>query len=336
MDRQNLSIDRITPSRRNVFSSVRLDRLAEYRDDEAWVRRALDAGAARFVPLWRNRSLLADTGEGQMAVYLKPGELDRLDSIQSPTLLGTDGKRYFFAVSINDSQQEAVLARHAEARFIDLRLASVDMDSKHAGVLAYAKALHYWQYRHAFCGICGSPNRLESSGHKLVCSNNECGRQSFPRIDPAIIVLVTHGDACLLGRNSAWPPKRFSTLAGFVEPGESLEDALVREVYEEAQVRLADIHYVSSQPWPFPASAMCGFLAEAESRECAVTEEMEEVRWLSVRELDEALAVDEIRLPPPVSIAFQLIAGWYREQCGEDLRDRVRDAGRWTSRKGIK
>ena len=336
MTQQDLSIDRVTRSRRNVFASVRLDRLVEFRNDQEWVDRTLNSSVARFVPLWRNRSLLADTDNGQIAIYLKPGELAQTNTIQPPTLLGTDGKRYFFAVSINDSQQVDVLARHPEARFIDLRRASVDMDAKHAGVLAYAKALHYWQYRHVFCGICGSPNRLESSGHKLVCSNEECGRQSFPRIDPAIIVLITHGDACLLGRNSNWPPKRFSTLAGFVEPGESLEDAVVREVFEESRIRLKDIRYVSSQPWPFPAASMCGFYAEAESRDCGTTDEMEELRWLTTQEMEAAVANDEVRLPPPVSIAFQLIADWYRQQCGKDLGKLAREAGSWLSRKGLK
>jgi NAD+ diphosphatase len=332
----DLSIDRITLSRRNVFASVRLDRLAEYRDDEAWVARALNSGKGRFVPLWRNRNLLADTDEGQVAVYLEPGELEQPDSIQPPTLLGTDGKRYFFAVSINDHQQQQVLRLHPEAQFVDLRLASVNMDAKHAAVLAYAKALHYWQYRHVFCGICGNVNRIESSGHKLVCSNEECGRQSFPRIDPAIIVLVTQGDACLLGHNANWPPRRFSTLAGFVEPGESLEDAVVREVFEESQVRLKSIRYVSSQPWPFPASAMCGFYAEADTRECGSSDEMEEVRWFTAKDMEIAVTRDEIRLPPPVSIAYQLIANWYYQQCGENLGMLMQQAGGWHSHKGLK
>jgi len=283
------SIDQITRSRRNRFTSVRLDRLVEYRDDPEWVERALGSNAARFVPLWRSRSLIESSPSGQLAVYLRPGELEHTDSIQPPTLLGTDGKRYFFAVSINDQQRDEVLATHTEARFIDLRRASVDMDTKHAGVLAYAKALHYWQHRHVFCGVCGHPNRLLSSGHKLICSNEECARQTFPRIDPAIIVLVTHENSCLLGRNSTWPAKRFSTLAGFVEPGESLEDAVVREVFEEAAVRLKSIQYVSSQPWPFPASSMCGFYAEAETRECQSSDELEELQWFTVDELSRAV-----------------------------------------------
>jgi NAD+ diphosphatase len=332
MSRLDLSIDRITLSRRNLFTSVRLDRLAEYRDDGQWVAGALASDAARLVPLWHSRSLLAGSDAEQRAVYLRPDEIEPLDAIQPPTLLGTDGKRYFFAVSINDAQRDRVLERHPDARFLDLRLASIDMDAKHAGVLAYAKALHYWQYRHAFCGVCGHPNRLESSGHKLVCSNEECGRQSFPRIDPAIIVLVTQGDACLLGRNASWPARRFSTLAGFVEPGESLEDAVVREVFEESGVRLREIHYVSSQPWPFPSSAMCGFYAEAATRDCRPSDEMAELRWYTVAELEAAVAADEVRLSPPVSIAFRLLADWYQQQCGRDLEPLVRSAGSWLRR----
>lgn len=323
-----LSIDRHSKSRRNRFTSVRLDRLVEHRDDPDWVHAALQSEKARFVPLWRSRSLIDASGEAHIAVYLKPGELDDLEAVQPPTLLGTDGKRYFFVVSINDQQREQVMARHPGADFVDLRRASVNMDAKHAGVLAYAKALHYWQYRQSFCGVCGSPTVLRSSGHKLVCSNEECGREFFPRIDPAIIVLVTCGDACLLGRNVRWPPRRFSTLAGFVEPGESLEDAVVREVQEEAGVALSRIEYVSSQPWPFPASAMCGFFAEAVSTECATSDELEELRWFTVDQLVAAVRDGEILLSPSVSIAFRLLAEWFESNGGGDLEALVRDVAR--------
>jgi NAD+ diphosphatase len=334
MARPELSVDRITRSHDNLFTSVRLDRLAERRDDPEWVKLALNSDSAALVPLWRNRNLLVSGEAGQQAVYLSPADLRWRELSPLPTLLGTDGKRHYFVVSINDRQRDRVLAKRPGAQFLDLRLASIDMDAKHAGVLAYAKALHYWQYRNAFCGVCGSPNRLESAGHRLVCTNEECGRQRFPRIDPAIIVLVTEGDACLLGHNANWPPRRFSTLAGFVEPGESLEDAVVREVYEEAGVRLRDIGYVSSQPWPFPASAMCGFSAEAASRDHRPSEEMTEVRWFTAAELEEAVTSDEVRLPPPVSIAFRLIADWYRRVGGGDLEPLVRRAGSWRRRSG--
>lgn len=323
-----LSIDRHSKSHSNRFTSVRLDRLVDHRDDPEWVRAALQSDKARFVPLWRSRSLIDDSGEAHIAVYLRPGELEDLDSVQPPTLLGTDGKRYFFAVSINDQQREEVISRHPGANFVDLRLASVNMDAKHAGVLAYAKALHYWQYRQTFCGVCGALTVLQSSGHKLVCSNEECAREFFPRIDPAIIVLVTHGDACMLGRNVRWPARRFSTLAGFVEPGESLEDAVVREVHEEAGVELSRIEYVSSQPWPFPASAMCGFFAEATSTRCQTSEELAELRWFTVDELVTAVRGDEIILSPSVSIAFRLLAEWFEKNGGGDLEALAREAGR--------
>jgi NAD+ diphosphatase len=321
-----LAIDRSSRSKRNRFTSVRLDRLVERRNDPEWVSRALASPDAHFVPLWRSRSLLENTAEGTIAVYLRPGELDRLDHIQPPTLLGTDDKRTYFAVSLTDRQRDEVVARRPGTEFADLRRHSIDMDAKHAGILAYAKALHYWQHRHRFCGVCGSPNRLRSAGHRLICSNEECARQSFPRIDPAIIVLVTQGDACLLGRNARWPQRRFSTLAGFVEPGESLEDAVAREVFEESRVALRDIRYVSSQPWPFPASSMCGFYAEAVSRDMATSEELEELRWFTPASLTEAVLAGEVLLSPPVSIAFQLLAGWFREQCGTELETVYRQA----------
>lgn len=335
MNELRANIDRVTRSRHNSFTSVRLDRLVDRRDDVAWLQETLDSSQAHLVPLWRGYSLLAEHRGEQTAVYLDPGELLYADKAPRPTLLGTDGKRVYFAVALDDEEKEQVLARHPGSAFQDLRLASINMDAKHAGVLAYAKALLYWQYRHGFCGICGHANHLRSAGHRLICSNEECRRESFPRIDPAIIVLVTHEDACLLGRNISWPEKRFSALAGFVEPGESLEDAVAREVFEESHVKLRDIRYVSSQPWPFPASAMCGFYAEAESRECAPSDEIQELRWLNPEGLRAAVAQDTIRMSPSVSIAFRLLADWYRKQCGADLNELARDAGSWLRRKNI-
>lgn len=329
-----LSIDRYTASSRNTFTSVRLDRLVDFRDDPGWVAEALAEPSARIVPQWRGRSLLNRGEPERPVVYLAPGEFD--GGGVPPTLLGRDSRHTYFAAAVDDRQQQRLLAAHPGAAFLDLRLASIEIHEKHAGILAYAKALLYWQYRNVYCGSCGAPNRLESAGHRLNCSNPDCGRESFPRIDPAIIVLVTNGDACLLGHNARWPERRFSTLAGYVEPGESLEDTVVREVYEEACVRVTDMKYVSSQPWPFPASTMCGFYAEAASRDCSATDEMEEVRWFTARELAQAIESGEIRVPPPVSVAFRLISDWYEAQCGGDLEGIVRGTGGWAPRKGLK
>jgi len=318
------SIDHLARSRRNQFTAVRLNRDVELRNDARLVTRMLSDPETRLVPLWRSRCLLEPGPEGTTAIYISPAGLAQPDRIQPPTLLGNDGKREYFAVSVTDHQKDTILEKLPGARFADLRRASLDMAAKHAGILAYAKALHYWQHRHAFCGHCGNPNLLRSAGHRMICSNDECARESFPRIDPAIIVLVTHKDACLLGRNVKWPTKHFSTLAGFVEPGESLEDAVVREVYEEVQVHLENIRYVSSQPWPFPASAMCGFYAEAMDRSAGTSEEVEETRWFTVESLTLAVLADEVRLSPPVSIAFRLLADWYRKNGGGDLETLVR------------
>lgn len=315
----NLSVDPSSKSADNRFSSVRLDRLAERRDDPEWVSAALTSERARVVPLWHSRSLIEPGADGARALYLPLDQIEADDNDPPPTLLGGDDRHVYFTASIGDIQREAIVQRHPHAEFRDLRLASLDMAAKHAGILAYAKALHYWQYRHRFCGICGTPNLLRSSGHRMRCGNPECNRESFPRIDPAIIVLITHQDACLLGRNSAWPKRRFSTLAGFVEPGESLEDAVAREVWEEARVRLVDVRYRSSQPWPFPASAMCGFYAEAASRDATPADEIEELRWFTAPELTESVRSGETILSPPVSIAFRLQADWFRAQGGGDL-----------------
>lgn len=318
------STDHLARSRRNQFTAVRLNREVELRDDAKWVAEMLANPQTRLVPLWRSRSLLERGTDGTIAVYLSPAELAEPDRIQPPTLLGNDGKREYFAVSVTDTQKDSILAKFPKALFADLRRASIDMAAKHAGILAYAKALHYWQHRHAFCGVCGNPNLLRSAGHRMMCSNDECARESFPRIDPAIIVLVTHKDACLLGRNAKWRAKHFSTLAGFVEPGESLEDAVVREVYEEVQVQLESIRYVSSQPWPFPASAMCGFYAEAVDRKSGTSDEVEETRWFTVESLTKAVLNNEVHLSPPVSIAFRLLADWFRKNGGGNLEELVR------------
>ena len=316
--------DHLARSRRNRFTAVRLNREVELRDDADWVAETLVKPDTRLVPLWRSRSLLERRADGTIATYLSPTELTEPDRIQPPTLLGSDGIREYFAVSVTDTQKDSILAGFPDACFADLRRASIDMAAKHAGILAYARALHYWQHRHAFCGVCGDPNLLRSSGHRMMCSNEECARESYPRIDPAIIVLVTHKDSCLLGRNAKWPPRQFSTLAGFVEPGESLEDAVVREVYEEVQLHLEDIRYVSSQPWPFPASAMCGFYAEATDRNNGSSEEVDEARWFTVASLTQAVLENEVRLSPHFSIAFRLLADWFRKSGGGNLEELVR------------
>jgi NAD+ diphosphatase len=165
-----------------------------------------------------------------------------------------------------------------------------------------------WRRRHRYCGSCGAPARSESAGHVMKCTSPACGAEQFPRLDPAIIVLVSDGERALLGRQAAWPAGQYSTIAGFVEPGESLEDAVAREVMEETGVAVTDAHYHSSQPWPFPSSLMVGFTARAGTDAVPrADEELEDVRWFTREEI----AAGHPRLPPPQSVSFRLIEDWY-------------------------
>jgi NAD+ diphosphatase len=193
-----------------------------------------------------------------------------------------------------------------------LRRVAPLLDRHTAGLLAYAQAMAYWHHRHRFCGVCGHLTESVQGGHLRVCTDPACRANHFPRTDPAIIVLVTHGERCLLARQAHWPAKRYSIIAGFVEPGESLEDAVAREVKEETGVALRAITYQSSQPWPFPKSLMVGFFAEAvDPRIHRHDGELEDVRWITRTALRTALECGQLGLPSPISISRRLITRWF-------------------------
>jgi NAD+ diphosphatase len=164
-----------------------------------------------------------------------------------------------------------------------------------------------WHGSQRFCGRCGSPSKTESGGNTRLCINGDCGIRIFPRVDPAIIVLVSDRERCLLGRQAGWPEGRYSTIAGFVEPGESLEDAVRREVFEETNIAVHEVRYHSSQPWPFPSSLMLGFTAEASSEAILLNDgELEDARWFSRKELESGFP----KLPYRLSIARRLVDDW--------------------------
>jgi NAD+ diphosphatase len=179
-----------------------------------------------------------------------------------------------------------------------------------AYLLTSARALLVWRSRHRHCGLCGAPTRPRSAGHVLVCTAAPCGAQFFPRIEPAIIVLVTHGTRALLGRQPSWPAGRYSTIAGFVDAGESLEEAVTREVLEETGAAVRTVRYFASQPWPFPASLMLGFHATAPESEIRLDGELEDARWFDRAQLR---AGGVLLLPPPHTIARRLIEAWLQE-----------------------
>ena len=206
------------------------------------------------------------------------------------------------------------------ARWLDLRTAASELDRSEAGLFAYARSLANWQDATRHCSYCGSPLTLVDGGHRATCTG--CGRLHFPRTDAAIIVIVEHDDACLLGRQSVWRPRQYSTLAGFVEPGESLADAVRREVREETGVEVLDCDFHSSQPWPFPASLMLGFTATAAARAINLADgELEDARWFTARDIADGLHDGSLRVSTPLSISYRLIEHWLRTRAGVELRE---------------
>lgn len=296
--------------RRNVFEGAPLDRAPGRRDDEEYLRRVLRSEETRVV-LVREERTLASVDEPAASVLLRPHQLPR-DSLEEETwvFLGVGEDGPYVALDATDWDEDELEEAVAGAgRWADLHRMGARLDDRDASVLAYARGLLTWHRRHRFCGRCGAATQSTAGGHTRRCA--ACGATSFPRTDPAIIVLVAEGRACLLGRQAEWPEGVFSTFAGFVEPGESLREAVRREVREEAGVDLQALEFHSSQPWPFPSSLMIGFTAATRGRPAPrVGEELEAVRWFDRRELEDLRASGEVRLPPPVSIARRMIDEW--------------------------
>jgi NAD+ diphosphatase len=233
-------------------------------------------------------------------------------------LLGTDDEGVaYFGVVAAAAGLEALLPPGpgepgTEVRPAGLREAGPLLGDRDAGLLTHAVALANWHESHQHCPRCGAPAEPLPAGHARVCTND--GSEHFPRTDPAVIMLVTDDQGrCLLARNRRWPARRVSILAGFVEPGESAEQAVVREVAEETGIAVGDVRYLGSQPWPMPQSLMLGFRARAASgQQIRVdADEISEARWFTRDDLRAAMAAGDVLLPPPVSIARQIIEAWY-------------------------
>jgi NAD+ diphosphatase len=296
----------------NLFSGNYLDRASHRRLDAEWLEAALRNPETLIVPIAGGRNLVRRSADTASAWFIQNsdmrGERDAL------ILLGQFREQACFAVEISADE----LASQGGHDFEDLMMVASLLPAEEAGVLAYARAMVLWRERHRFCGRCGSPTLPQSAGHVLVCSNEACRQQQFPRIDPAIITLITDGERALLGRQETWPPGRYSTIAGFVEPGESLEDAVAREVLEETGVIVDAVEYHSSQPWPFPSSLMLGFIAHAATTEIDLRDqELEDAQWFT----REDIVLGNVLLPPATSVSFRLIEDWYDRNAARPLRE---------------
>lgn len=318
----------MTLPRPNTFAglSLVLDRVSERRDESEWVSAQAASADARFL-------LLDPLGEayllpGQEALrWLDTSEREQLLGDLRASLLGIAAQQPHFLLVLDDSDRAGELESKLGARRMGLREAGLLLPADEAGLFAYAKGLAHWQRETRFCARCGAPLVLVASGHRAQCTNDECGRLHFPRTDAAIIAIVEYEGACLLGRQTGWPKGRYSTLAGFIEPGESLEDAVRREIAEESGVIVGDVHYHSSQPWPLPASLMVGFTANALSSEIRLRDrELEEARWFTPQQIVDGLADGSFLTPTRLSVSYQLLSHWLKQRAGLDLDRLVRTA----------
>ena len=297
----------------NHYADAVLDRASHLRTDNAWLDAQYEADHTIVIPVWRSRNLIVQ-GPEPRGVMLPTGQTRALIEMSSTTvMLGIRNDIAHFAIDISGLEPHEIGDLHADSEFVDLRTVGAVLDKTEAAILAYAKGIMHWHSRHMFCGVCGGPTECRDAGHLRKCLNRECGAVHFPRTDPAVIMLVHKDDRALLGRKAEWMPGMYSTLAGFVEPGESLEQAVAREVMEEAGVEVTNIRYHSSQPWPFPSSLMLGYFADALSDDYTkCDEELEDLQWFTRQDLADGGAGIAQR-PRSDSIARRLIDEWIRQ-----------------------
>ena len=301
----------IPASRPNAYTGSPIDRASAQREDAAFIAAALADPETLFVPVWRARSLMKGVEEGKPeAILVTGGAAEQLRMAGGPwAFLGLWKGRPVFAVDCSQAEDPLPLLPDALGTFTDLRAVAGLLPPGEASVLAHARGLMHWRTKHRFCGVCGSACEPRHAGNAMTCTG--CGAQHFPRTDPAVIMLVVRGDKCLLGHSQRFPNvTMYSTLAGFLEPGESLEEAVRREVAEESGIAVGSVWYHSSQPWPFPASIMLGFYGEGLSEEITIDpEELRDARWFSKAELRDHQALG-FSLPRVDSIARRLIEDW--------------------------
>ena len=297
-------------TRPNPLATGSLNRMSHVRKDESWISERWGSNDSRVHVVWRGQVAVI----GGASASVKPSAVSGfLSEDLAPVLLGLIDDTAHFTVDLSHLERHVVeAALHEDAMLSGLREAAALLGIDDANMLATSSALATWHLRHKFCGSCGSPTVVRSAGHERHCDN--CGSDHFPRTDSAVIMLVTDGERAVLGRQKIWPQGMYSTLAGFLEPGESLEDTVRREVFEEVGLVCDQVRYSSSQPWPFPASLMLGFHARTANPDLNVdTNELETADWFTREQLLESRELGRRGypiLPPPLAIARRLIDEW--------------------------
>jgi NAD+ diphosphatase len=302
----------------NMFAGSPLDRAANHRSDKAWLAEQRERADTRFLAMWQLRALM-EVGEPLRIAWRTIDEVRPFaEEGGTEIFLGMLDGQAHFAVDVSLAGPKKADAPFKEqGKWIDVRSAASSGLAEEAAILAQARSMLDWHARHGFCAVCGVPSAMHDAGYTRKCTSEDCGAMHFPRTDPVVIMLVLDGDNCLLGRQKIFAPLSYSALAGFVEPGESIEEAVRREVHEEVGIVLGDVRYISSQPWPFPSSLMIGCIGEAKTTEIVLDpNELEEARWFTrdqVAEMVENWAdQSKLRTPAPLAIAHQLVRAWLR------------------------
>lgn len=298
----------LLPANPNAFARSPLDRAGHRRSDPEWLAGALQAQTTQIIPFHKHRPFVIEAGDALGAGWLDPASRTRFGFADAPSLfLGVDTKgAAYFACDLADPGALSDLGRFDDLRAVTPRLARDDL-----AMLGCAKSIFEWHARHKFCSNCGVASDIAEAGWKRVCP--ACKAEHFPRFDPVVIMLPVRGDACALGRQPMWPRGMHSALAGFVEPGEAIEEAVARETLEEAGLKVRAVALHSTQPWPFPHSLMIGAIAEVEAGEIVIDpKELESARWFSREEARALLAGKhpDAFCPPPFAIAHQLLKSW--------------------------
>lgn len=300
------------PARPIAFAGLRLDRADHERRSEAWLRERLEREESRFLPFWRLQVLVRSAEPASLA-WARGAVREFADPRVGAVLLGMAEGVAHWAVDVSGlADPVSELGLDGAARFEDVRAAAARLPADEVAAAGHGRARVDWHARHGFCPACGGRTAPRAGGAHRQCES--CDGLHFPRTDPVVIAVVGHGERCLLGRQRGWPAAMYSALAGFVETGETIEEAVRREVREETGVVVGPVRYRLSQPWPFPSSLMLGCLAEARSEELAVDRaELEDARWFDRAAVRRALAADPaagLVVPPPLAVAHHLVRQW--------------------------
>lgn len=296
------------------YTSHLLDR--DHLQRKVSIEVLLAQGEGLILPVWRSRNLFQLNGEEAQISMISHRELS-FDP-EELIFLGHYESKPLFTIDYSPIELDEIDWMRPDYRFEEVRKLITSINKDEASLLAYARGMLTWHRNHLFCGACGNPTVSQSNGHERKCISDTCGKVNYPRVDPAVIVLIEKDfdgtPKCLLGRSQRYPEGMYSTLAGFVEPGESLEMTVKREMMEEVGLEVTNIRYQASQPWPFPTSLMLGFFATAITEEINLdTDEVEEARWFTRQELKELSAEGKIHLSRYDSIAHFLITSWMNQ-----------------------